>query len=103
MQIQHYNNRKEGRPTERLTFKDWNEFQEFIDSIDMFIINYQTIYPDMDIPSGFDTCEHLKKLLDSLKRKVKLYEREGVKVPVTFINAEDYHLLTMAFIEAIGW
>ena len=99
MIIKHFENKKTGSPTERLTFENEKEFESFCESIELHMKLLETVTKDFKE----EYVKYLRELLNSLKKKKGMTKTEEGSVPVTFINAEDFHLLTMAFIEAIGW
>lgn len=100
MRAKYFENRKSCNPTERLTFKSEDEFNAFCECIEYRIkLNEEVLG---ETPEE-DNNAHLKDMLIRLKKKKRMTKTEEGEVPVTFINAEDFHLLTMAFIEAVGW
>lgn len=99
MIIKHFENKKTGSPTERLTFENEKEFESLCESIELHMKLLETVTKDFKE----EYVKYQRELLNSLKKKKRMTKTEEGTVPVTFINAEDFHLLTMAFIEAIGW
>ncbi len=100
MIIKYFENKKTGSPTERLTFKDEKEFNAFCSRIEGTAeFNRECLAEEQDE----DHNKSLMEMLNQLKKKKRMTKTEEGVVPVTFINAEDFHLLTLAFIDAIGW
>lgn len=94
MTIEHFENKGMGEPTERLTFESEKEWADFCERINLTI----------EIREEYMSLHHIPRLLDRLKKKKRMTTtKDGREFPVTFINAEDYHLLTMSFIETLGW
>lgn len=95
MKTKFFDNNKWGtqRPkmTVRLTFDSNDEFDAFCSSIEEKANEFR------------DETIYLHKLLEILKNKKRFTTEEEKKVPVTYINAEDFHLLTLAFMETLGW
>ena len=100
MTIKYFENKKTGSPTERLTFKSEEEFITFCSRIEGTAeFNRECLAEEPDENYNKSLLEMLKRL----KKKKRMTQTEEGVVPVTFINAEDFHLLTLAFIDAIGW
>lgn len=100
MTIKYFENKKTGSPTERLTFKDEEEFETFCSRIEGTAeFNRECLAEEPEE----DYNKSLMEMLNRLKKKKRMTQTEEGVVPVTFINAEDFHLLTLAFIDAIGW
>ncbi len=100
MRIKHFENKKTGSPTERLTFKNEEEFETFCSRIEGTAeFNKECLLEEPD--ENYN--KSLLEMLNRLKKKKRMTQTEEGVVPVTFINAEDFHLLTLAFIDAIGW
>jgi hypothetical protein len=100
MTIKYFENKKTGSPTERLTFKSEEEFNTFCNRIEGTAeFNRECLAEEPD--ENYN--KSLLEMLNRLKKKKRMTQTEEGVVPVTFINAEDFHLLTLAFIDAIGW
>lgn len=100
MIIKRFENKITGSPTERLTFESEEEFNAFCNCIeDKAVFKRKCL---AEVPEC-DYNKSLIEMLNRLKKKKRRTQTENGVVPVTFINAEDFHLLTLAFIDAIGW
>lgn len=100
MIIKRFENKITGSPTERLTFESEEEFNAFCNCIeDKAVFKRKCLAEDPEC----DYNKSLIEMLNRLKKKKRRTQTENGVVPVTFINAEDLHLLTLAFIDAIGW
>lgn len=100
MRIKHFENKRTGSPTERLTFENEDEFNSFCNRLEGTAeFNRECLVGE---PKEDDN-KFLMEMLNRLKKKKRMAQTEEGVVPVTFINAEDFHLLTLAFLDAIGW
>lgn len=100
MRIKYFENKATGSPTERLTFKNEEEFNTFCRRIEGTAEFHRECLAE---EPEEDYNKSLMEMLNRLKKKKRMSQTEEGLVPVTFINAEDFHLLTLAFIDAIGW
>ena len=101
MTMQFFENNSMGSPSVRLTFKNEKEFNCFCGRIEGTAAFNGECLTDCTKGTEADDNQALMELLKQLKKKKRMTKTGERAVPVTFINCEDFYLLTRAFINAI--